>query len=331
MKKIVIVTTSLVIGLSASAFGAGFGVAGEKPAQSQTINQLISSATPPAANAPTPAPQPSSTLNVAPGPNAAAPGVSQTAFAQTVKNMMPLSPDQIKALRYMFDQSQRAASQYPGTPPKPTSSSVLVNLSPGAAPPVVRLRAGFVTSLVFLDSTGQPWPIVAFDLGNPKAFNVEPNQPDGKSSTILVEALDSYQSGNIAVMLKGQNTPVMVTLMPGQTAVDYRVDMRVPGLGPNAKPLANGSLPATSDPQLLTFLNGVPADGATALQVVGGPGQAWAYKKHMYLRTTLTLLSPSWFSTMSSPDGTHVYELQKAPVVLVSQQGKMSQLTIKGL
>jgi intracellular multiplication protein IcmK len=172
---------------------------------------------------------------------------------------------------------------------------------------------------------------VAYDLGNPKAFNVEPNQPDGKSSTVLVEALNSYETGNIAVMLKGQDTPVMLTLMPGQTAVDYRVDLRVPGVGPNAKPMAGGGLPAVSDPQLLTFLNGVPAEGATALQVVGGPGQAWRYKKHMYLRTTLTLLSPSWTATMSSPDGTHVYELQKAPVVLVSQQGKMSQLTIKGL
>ncbi len=347
MKKILIVTTSLAVGLTASAFAAGFGVAGENKAQSQNINQLISSATPQPQAPAAPAAPPAVGVQAAPGavgvaqaaPNAAAasttglgaPGVSQTAFVQTVKNMMPLSPDQIKTLRYLFDQSQRAASQYPGTPPKPTSSSVMVNLSPGAAPPVVRLRAGFVTSLVFLDSTGQPWPIVAYDLGNPKAFNVEPNQPDGKSSTVLVEALNSYETGNIAVMLKGQDTPVMVTLMPGQTAVDYRVDLRVPGLGPNAKPMEGGGLPAVSDPELLTFLNGVPAEGAKTLQVLGGPGQAWSYHKHMYLRTTLTLLSPSWTATMSSPDGTHVYELQKAPVVLVSQQGKMTQLTIKGL
>ncbi|MCX7126089.1 MAG: hypothetical protein NTU49_10250, partial [Gammaproteobacteria bacterium] len=109
----------------------------------------------------------------------------RAAFTQVVRNLMPLDPGQILMLRDMFDQSQRAVAQYPGTPPKPTSSSVLVNMSPGASPPVIRLRSGYVTSLVFLDSTGQPWPVVGYDLGNPKAFNIQPNAPDGKSDTLI--------------------------------------------------------------------------------------------------------------------------------------------------
>ena len=75
-------------------------------------------------------------------------------------------------------------------------------------------------------------------------------------------------------MLKGQDTPVMITLMPGQRAVDYRVDMRVPGLGPNASPTMS-SLPESANPQLLNFLNGIPPNAAKALTVDGGPGQAW--------------------------------------------------------
>ena len=45
----------------------------------------------------------------------------------------------------------------------------------------------------------------------------------------------------------------------------------------------------------------------------------------------LNVLSPSWISSMSSPDGTHVYELTKSPVILASQRGSVVQLMIKGL
>ena len=255
-------------------------------------------------------------------------GVSQEAFAKMIRNLMPLTPDQIRTLRYLFDQSKRAATTYPGgTPPKPTSSSAYVNLDPGATPPVVRLRKGFVTSLVFVDATGAPWPIKAYDLGNPQSFNI---QWDQKGNTLLVQAMDSYKTGNLAVILKGQNTPVMITLVPGQKQVDYRVDLRLPGLGPNASPITSG-LPNTGDPKLLSVLNGIPPQGAKELEVEGGPVRAWAVGNKIFLRTRLTVLSPSWVSTMSSPDGMNVYEITRTPVVLASHRGKIVQLTIQGL
>lgn len=252
--------------------------------------------------------------------------VNKQAFANVAKSVMPLSPQQLITLRKLFNQSQKAIAQYPTTPPKPTSSSVMVNLAPGAAPPIVRLRAGRVSALVFVDSTGQPWPIQFYDIGDPKTYNVEWNK---KNNILLVQSSSMYKSGNLAVMLKGQDTPIMITLMPGQNAVDYRVDMRVPGLGPNAQPdLTN--LAATANPNLLTFLDGVPPHGAKAVQVDGGPCEAWTFGGHLYLRTRLTVLSPSWMSSMRSPDGTHVYELVKTPVVLASFRGQITQLTIQG-
>lgn len=254
----------------------------------------------------------------------------RAAFTQMVRNLMPLDPNQITTLRSMFDQSQRAVANYPGIPPKPTSSSILVNMSPGAAPPVIRLRAGYVTSLVFLDSTGQPWPVTGYDLGNPKAFNIQPSAPDGKSNTLIVQALDHYEEGNLAIMLKDQNTPVMLTLMPGQRAVDYRVDLRMPGIGPNGL-VAMSGLPQTENPVLLSFLDGVPPSDAKLLTIEGAPAQAWFYQGHLFLRTRVTVLSPGWIASMNSPDGTYVYELVKTPVVLASQRGQMLQLSIKGL
>lgn len=254
---------------------------------------------------------------------------TRTAFTSVLRNLMPLEPGQIVTLRNMFDQNQKAVAQYPGVPPKPTSSSILVNMSPGAVPPVIRLRAGYVTSLVFLDSTGQPWPVVGYDLGNPSAFNIQPTAPDGKGDMLIIQARDRYEQGNLAVMLKGENTPVMLTLMPGQRAVDYRVDLRMPGLGPNAVVAMNG-LPQAASPLLMDFLDGVAPDGAKLLDVEGAPAQAWLLQDRLFLRTRVTLLSPGWIASVDSPDGTHVYELAKTPVVLASHRGEIVRLSIKG-
>lgn len=311
---------------SVSAFAGDVDATVAMPAQASASSVVVPSGLPNHVQPPTVRPpQKSFTTDDFGGTS-----LGRSAFTQMLRNIMPLSPRQITTLRQLFDETQRAASTYPGTPPKPTSSSVIVNMSPGAAPPIIRLRAGYVTSLVFLDASGEPWPITAYDLGNPNAFNLQPNTPDGKSNTLLVQTTNQYAPGNLAVMLKGQNTPVMLTLMPGQRAVDYRVDLRVPGLGPNAA-ISTSGLPTVGNPKLLTFLDGVPPSGAKALDVEGAPAQAWLYYNHVFLRTRVSLLSPGWIASISSPDGTHVFEINKTPVILASQRGEMIHMSIRGL
>lgn len=249
------------------------------------------------------------------------------AFAGVTESMLPMSPAQIRRLRELFSEIQQSSAEVPGIPPRPTSTSVIINLAPGAVPPVVRLSGGFVTSLVFLDATGAAWPIQAYDIGDPKSFNI---QWDKKGNTLLIQAMNFYKQGNLAVMLKDLNTPIMVTLLPGQRAVDYRVDMQVPRMGPNAEPAMNG-LPNAANPELLNVLNGMPPHHGQALKVTGGDCQAWVSEGKLFLRTPLTVISPSWVSMMSGPDGAmHAYELPKASVILALQRGKMVKLTMEG-
>jgi intracellular multiplication protein IcmK len=254
--------------------------------------------------------------------------IREDAFTGMTRAALPMTPDQIMRLKRMFSDSQQAAAATPGTPPRPTATSLIVSLAPGATPPVIRLAQGFVSSLVFLDSSGAPWPIDAYDIGNPSAFNIQWNKSD---STLLVQANSMYNYGNLAVKLKGLVTPVMITLIPGQQAVDYRVDLRIQGLGPNALPLPGDGLPNSADPQLLGVLDGIPPAGSKLLNVIGGEGQAWLVSDKVYLRTRLTVLSPSWLATMSSADGMKAYLMQKTPMLLVSQHGKPIQLKIEGL
>lgn len=255
--------------------------------------------------------------------------IENRAFEQMKKNLYPLNPEQVVRLKQIYQTNEYAQATTPGTPPKPTATSQFVNLSPGSTPPVIRLSQGFVSSLVFLDSTGAPWPISAYDLGDPTAFTI---QWDKTSNTLMIQAMKLYNYGNLAVRLKGLNTPVMLTLIPGQKAVDYRVDLRVQGYGPNAKsmPMEEGIPPAASD-LLLHVLDGVPPPGSQRLVVNGGDARAWLTNDKMYIRTNLTILSPGWIASMTSADGTHAYEMQKSPVLLVSWHGKVMQLKVEGL
>lgn len=255
--------------------------------------------------------------------------IDDKAFEAVKRQLFPLTPEQIVRLKQLYNNNELAGITSAGAPPKPTATSQLVNLSPGSTPPVIRLAQGFVSSLVFLDSTGAPWPISAYDLGDPASFNI---QWDKTGNTLMIQAVKLYNYGNLAVRLKGLNTPVMLTLIPGQKAVDYRVDLRIQGVGPMAvvAPETEG-LPASANDILLHVLDGVPPAGSQRLTVSGGDARAWAHDNLMYVRTNLTILSPGWLASMTSADGMHAYEIQKSPVLLVSWHGKVLQLKVEGL
>lgn len=253
--------------------------------------------------------------------------ISDQAFSKTAKQLMPLTPDQIKTLHYLFNKTQQAVAASPTTPPKPVTTTLNVDLSPGATPPVIRLSSGLVTSLIFLDSTSAPWPIQWYDIGDPKRFNIKADPKSG-SNTMMIQALTSYKTANIAVKLKGLATPVMMTLIPGQKSVDYRVDLRVPGVGPKAVSVGS-NLPSSSSPQLLSVLNGVPPEHAKTLNVFGGRAEAWEVGGKLYMRTRMTVISPGWLSRMTSGDGTNAYEMPLSPVVLALDNGATVSLRIK--
>lgn len=258
--------------------------------------------------------------------------IHKEAYDAMVQSVLPLEPNEIKALRRTFNSIQKASAYEEAVPSQPTSRSLIVNLQPGEAPPIVRLGSGYVTSLVFLDATGSPWPIKAYDIGNPKAFNVQGiNGDDSKSNTLMIQAISMYKQGNLAVMLEGLNIPVMITLIPGQKALDYRVDMQIPGYGPNAAPQIE-SLPGKANTALIDIINNIPPKGAKELQVTGGDARAWYVNKVMYLRTSDILVSPSWVSTMTGLEGViHAYQLQLTNELLVIHDGKLVELHLEGL
>jgi intracellular multiplication protein IcmK len=250
------------------------------------------------------------------------------AFKDLLDKISPLTPEQIIEMRRQQDRTQRAVAAPVEPPPRPVSSTLIIDLSPGATPPVIRLGFGFVTSLVFVDSTGQSWPISDYNLGNPKGFNI---QWDKKTNTLFVQSTTMYNTGNLALRLATLDTPVMISLVSGQREVDYRVDVQVPGRGPNASTAIVGdNLPSGPNPFLLSVLDGVPPAGSQEIEVSGGYGRAWLHKGKLIFRTRQAILSPAWSATVSSLDGTHVYEMNPTPLIIVSQNGKPMKIVLRG-
>lgn len=250
------------------------------------------------------------------------------AFNSMMQQNIPLTPQQVVRLRQLIDVSQRAAAIPATVPPKPVSSTLIINQAPGATPPAIRLAQGYVSSLVFVDSTGAPWPIAGYEIGDPKATNI---QWDGKSNVLLMQAVSPYGDSNMVVRLIGLTTPVTLELVAGQRVVDYRADIHVTGLGPNAKETSIGQgIPPSANQLLLDVLDGVAPVGGKTLSVRGGDCQAWLQGDKMYLRTRMTLLSPAWGGRMVSPDGMNAYEIPKTSSVLVSQYGEPVELKVEG-
>ncbi len=255
------------------------------------------------------------------------------AFKTVKESLSPLSIDQIDELKELYKSINRA-SNLENNPPTPTFSSISVDLQPGSAPPAIRLAAGLVSSLVFVDVTGAPWPIRAYDVGDPTNFNIVWNQngedETSMTNTLLMQPMSLYKDGNLAVMLQGLNTPVMLSLIPGQKEVDYRVDIQVPGRGPFAKD-TDSMLKASTNPALNQVINNISPDGSKLLKVTGGAARAWLFGDVMYVRTALPIVSPAWNATMRGAGGTvSAYELPKSPVILVMDNGRIRKLNVEG-
>ena len=237
------------------------------------------------------------------------------------------TPDQIKTIHKKLDERERAAYTMPTTPSRPMTRSIDLDLSPGSTPPVIRVSPRNGAIISFSDVTGAPWPIANQENFAEKTFKVD--VPIQKGAMLSVSSRGDYGDGNVAVFLKGLDTPVTLTVLGGQRETDYRVDIRIPMKGPEAKPqIISTGTSDDFDPALSDFLEGLPPTGAAEVHVTGGKARAWLYKGNLYLRTSMMVMSPAWRGKYSSSDGTHAFRLDPTPVILVSDNGKEIQLMV---
>ncbi len=258
----------------------------------------------------------------------------QKAFEAALQGLLPLRPEEIRELLEHFDRTQESVELpvYPN--PKPEVAVETVSLDPGAAPVIVKTAYGNVTTLAFLDATGAPWPIE--DISWAGNFEVVEAAGQQGSHIIRISPQSEFGTGNMSIRLLTLQTPVIISLETSRDIVHYRFDAIIPENGPMAEtPLidngTNGGISiAAGDKDISSILQGVAPKDAKRLDVAGTDGRTSAYlfKEITYLRTPLTLLSPTWSASVASADGMRVYAMQNAPVVLLSDKGKMVRVRL---
>lgn len=255
--------------------------------------------------------------------------LEEETFNAAMKQLLPLTPEQIRRTYDGFKVSREAA-ETPITVPEPRQVVETLSLDPSDTPAIIRMSPGHVTTFTILDSTGAPWPIQ--DISWAGKFDVV--TPETGGHILRMTPQTAHGIGNISIRLVDLITPVTLRLVTGIDEVHYRFDARIPRPGPNAKTpiIEYGGLKATAghDDGMVGILDGTTPSGAQKLQVKGADGRttAWRLSDKVYLRTPLTLLSPAWDSSVSSADGMTVYTINKAPVIILSDQGRMVRAQI---
>jgi intracellular multiplication protein IcmK len=256
--------------------------------------------------------------------------IRREAFDAALQSLLPLRPGEIRELLEHFDRTQESV-EIPVYPmPKPEMAVQTIPLDPGTKPAVVKVAHGHVTTLNILDNSGAPWPIE--DISWAGNFEVVQSSTDSGTHIIRITPQSEFAYGNMSIKLLALKTPIIITMETNRDLVHYRFDAIIPENGPMAEaPLIRGGLTLTAgNPDMSSVLQGIIPPSAERLDVSGVDSRTSAYSigDETYVRTPLTLLSPSWSSSVASADGMRVYTIQKTPVLLLSDGGKMVRATL---
>ena len=257
---------------------------------------------------------------------------AQTLFQESLRQMMPLNEGQIQEYRERSDQRERALLP---VSPALASRTARVSLEPGNAPVKVYTTANVATSLVFHDSTGQPWPITSVTNGGPNFFQVlRPELPDGNLLNVM--PIQGYGASTIVVTLEKQDIPLVIRLESDsvrspERKADALVLFQLAHYGPKAALPIIEDIKETVNSTMLAFLDHVPP--AKAIRIPLEPATdkltVWKFDGHHYIRTSHTLMWPAWIAVVNGAGNVKCYEAPPTSRIMISSNGRMQTVILK--
>jgi len=250
----------------------------------------------------------------------AVPDEADLLFRDSLKELFPLTPDQNrKTLQESLDQER--SSRLPA-PAGLQTRSRSISLQPGAPIETVRLRRNYPSTIVFLDSTGQPWPIMSVVVGNDDW--VEVHYDKESRGNVLTVTPKTYEANTSIILLLEPSVPVNLQLLiETQSSPDLQLTLRADCRGPKAvDPIVTQNYPDTVDKTLLDFLYGIPPAEAKSLPTDNPQVEGWILKESMYVRTPWPVVWPSFESTTANGNGEtkmYAYKLPRFPQIQLAQ------------
>jgi hypothetical protein len=252
------------------------------------------------------------------------------AWKEALRDLVPLSPGQIRDLRQMEEEVQRA-SRPREAPEMATSEAVQVSMEPGGRSPVITLLHGFVSAIEVLDATGQPWPVVEARQGDAAALEVQVvgvGNETAQNNIITVTPGEKFSATNLILVLQNASRPISMILRAEEAKANMelrdRVTLIVGGQGPNARVEASGFSHLDADEALRNALVGRPPSSGAQEIVKGLPSgmRAWRDGDVLWVRTRDTLIRPAPKASVAMGD-VRAYKMDYLPVIVTSQNGSL--------
>ena len=257
---------------------------------------------------------------------------AQALFEESLRQMMPLDQGQIQEYRSRSDERDRAL-----LPVSPTlnTRTVRVTLEPGRSPVPVHTTANIATSLVFHDSTGQPWPVTSVTNGGPSFFQVlRPELPDGNLLNVMPTQGDA--TATLVVTRQDRDIPLVIRLESDSVRAPRRkadalVLFQLAHHGPKAALPIIRDIKETADSSMLAFLDRVPPEKAVRVRVEPGSDDVlvWNHNGKHYLRTTHTLMWPAWTAVINGAGNTKCYEIPVTSRLMLSRNGQIQTIRLQ--
>lgn len=235
---------------------------------------------------------------------------------QAQKKLRPFSSDEILQNRIKDTEIERAAN-IPIINSKQIISSENLDVD-NPKPIIIRTSPSKVSSIIFFDSTGAPWPIEYALPGDEEMFTITPAGSEKNVATII--AGKNFVQSNAVLGLVGLPTTIVLELQADPYNTDSRKSLRLPRTGPKAKQIsvATQDLVENSPPELLSLMNGSKLAGSKLLKLDGvKSGNAYLYNGYIYLTSKYILMWPAALNSASSPTGKNVYKLHKSAKNLI--------------
>lgn len=256
--------------------------------------------------------------------NVKKPQDAQKIFEESLRQMMPLDNSQIQQYRKHSDERDKALLP---VSPSLASRTARVSLEPGQKPVSVFTTANVATSLVFHDSTGQPWPITSVTNGAPAFFQVlRPELPEGNLLNVM--PLQGNATSTIVVTLAKKDVPLVIRLEADsvrapERKADALVLFQLAHHGPNANVPILRDIKETADSTMLAFLDRVPPENSIRLKVEPQSDDflGWEYNGKHYLRTNQMLVWPAWNAVVHGAGNIKCYEVEPTSRVMLSING----------
>lgn len=327
-------TLRLLAGLAAAAACAtamgqqgGITRAGAAP-QASATPQVTARPAPALDGMPRPTPLPGQPLPANGAPPVAPPMLSIK--DEALNRIAPLTAEEVLELRQEMLRRQQAVQQPLEPIARPVRRAVPLDLAPTAAPEVVRLANGQGAVVSFFDAAGRPWPISVGDGYSPQALDVATFGPNGLSLGLKRRLAGRT---NVAVLLEGLDTPVVLSVLPAREEADVALEVQVPRYVPSLPAPVNAAqqMASLNAAELMDFLLGTPPRTARPLASNSAAVKAWQTgPNRMIVRTSALLAAPAWSRRQSSGTGVTVYEVPLSPVLTVAVDGALSSVRLDG-